>query len=57
MHEKTHQKQFREELEFLLQQFREGHIKHISDLMRLIDMIYHDYLDTHPDEINYERDR
>jgi len=42
--------ELQEQIEFLLQEYRNGAITDIHQLMRLIEMAYSDYLDFHPPE-------
>lgn len=42
---------FHEQIDYLLQQYREGHIASIPDLMKLIQMAYGDYMEFHPNEL------
>ena len=42
---------FNDQIEFLLQQYRQGNVKSIPDLMKLIEMAYGDYIDFRPGEL------
>jgi len=46
-----HDEAFNDQIEFLLLQYRQGGIKSVSDLMKLIKMAYGDYIDFHPNEL------
>ena len=48
---KKHDEEFYEQVAYLLKQHRDGDIKTIPDLMRLIQMLYGDYMEFHPDEL------
>lgn len=47
---KPHDEAFNDQIEYLLQQYRERSIKSIASLMKLIEMAYGDYIEFHPDE-------
>jgi hypothetical protein len=48
---KPYDKAFYEQLDYIVQQYREGHIKTIPELMRFIEMAYGDYREFHPNEL------
>ena len=48
---KKHDDAFYEQVAYLLKQYRDGHVKSISDLMQLMQMAYGDYAEFHPDEL------
>ncbi len=52
---KRHDEAFNNQIEFLLEEYRHGNVKDIRDLMRLIQMAYGDYIDSHPDELPESR--
>ena len=49
-HRKKSEQQLHDEIEFLLQQRRDGHILSTKDLLKLIDMAFKDYMDFNPDD-------
>lgn len=48
---KEHDKVFYEQIAYLIRQYRDKHIKSVPDLMRLIQMLYGDYIEFYPDEL------
>lgn len=48
--ERKKQKELDDELQLLLDEWKSGKINNIHELMRLIDIVYRDWLDFHPDE-------
>ena len=48
---KKHDEKFYEQVAYLLKQYRDGDIKSIPDLMQLMQMLYGDYMEFHPDEL------
>lgn len=55
---KKYDQAFYDQLDYIMQQFRDGHIKTIAELMRFVEMAYGDYMEFHPGElpeIRYER--
>ena len=48
---KKHDEAFYEQVAYLLKQYRDGHVKSIPDLMRLMQMTYGDYVEFHPNEL------
>jgi len=53
---KLHDQVLHEQLDFLMKQHRLGAIKTVSDLVRLINMAYGDYLEFHPEELPEPRE-
>ncbi len=52
---KPHHEAFNEQIEYLLREYRSGFIKTIPELMKLIQMVYGDFMDFHPDELPESR--
>lgn len=48
---KSYDLAFHEQIAYILQQHREGHIKTIPELVRFIEMAYGDYCEFHPHEL------
>ena len=48
---KPHDAAFNDQIEFLLVQYRQGYVKSIPDLMKLIKMAYGDYMEFHPHQL------
>ncbi len=48
---KNHDKEFYKQLDYTMCQYRDGHIDSIPDLMKLIEMLYGDYVEFHPGEL------
>ena len=48
---KKHDEEFYEQVADLLKTYREGEIKSIPDLMQLLQMLYGDYMEFHPNEL------
>jgi hypothetical protein len=48
---KKYDEEFYKQISFLLKQYRDGDVKSIPDLMQLIQMLYGDYTEFHPDEL------
>ena len=48
---KEYDKAFNDQIDFLMDEYRSGHIKSIPELMKLINMIYGDYMEFHPKEL------
>lgn len=48
---KKHDEEFYEQVDDLLKMYRDGEIKSIPDLMQLMQMLYGDYMEFHPDEL------
>lgn len=44
------QEELDKQLSLLLDEYRSGNIKDVHELMKLIDMIYRDWIEFHPEE-------
>lgn len=44
------QKELDSQLQMLLEEFKSGNIKSAHELMKLIDMVYKDWIEFHPEE-------
>jgi len=53
---KKHDEAFYEQLDYLMFQYRGGHISSIPELMKFIQMLYGDYVEFHPGELPEIRD-
>lgn len=48
---KPHDRAFYDQLDYILQQYRERNIKTIPELMKFVEMAYGDYMEFHPEEL------
>lgn len=48
---KEHDEAFYEQVAYLLKQYRDGYVASVPDLMQLIQILYGDYTEFHPDEL------
>lgn len=48
---KVYDRKFYEQLDYIMQQYRDGNIKTIHELVKFIEMVYGDYREFHPDEL------
>lgn len=48
---KKHDEEFYKQLDYIMCQYREGHISSVPELMKFIQMLYGDYVEFHPGEL------